>query len=174
MARGLFTLKQQLQGLQQKAWNTGLGVLPLSSYLGSFNGSSQYLSVASTTALGLGTGNFTIECWVNPSIVSATSSDYTFVFDMRNGSNDAPCLTIQEGVFRFQTDLVASVALSPTISPWTWYHIAYVRNGNSSILSLLTISLQSDNIVIICQLSSGGSDANIGIFDPPWWQPKLI
>ena len=130
MPRGLFTLKQQLQGVIQKAWNTGLGVLPLSSYLGSFNGSSQYLSVASTTALGLGTGNFTIECWVNPSIVSATSSDYTFVFDMRNGSNDAPCLTIQESVFRFQTDLVASVALSPTISPWTWYHIAYVRNGS--------------------------------------------
>jgi hypothetical protein len=129
MPRGIFTLKQQLQGVQQKAWNTGLGVLPLSSYIGSFNGSSQYLSVASTTALGLGTGNFTIECWVNPSVVSATASDYTFVFDMRSGSNDAPCLTIQEGVFRFQTDLVGNVGLSPTISPWTWYHIAYVRNG---------------------------------------------
>jgi len=129
MPRGIFTLKQQLQGVQQKAWNTGLGVLPLSSYIGSFNGSSQYLSVASTTALGLGTGNFTIECWVNPSVVSVTASDYTFVFDMRSGSNDAPCLTIQEGVFRFQTDLVGNVGLSPTISPWTWYHIAYVRNG---------------------------------------------
>jgi len=33
-----------------------------------FNGSTQYLDIASTTALGFGTADFTIECWWRPTV----------------------------------------------------------------------------------------------------------
>ena len=62
MARGLFTLKQQLQGLQQKAWPTP------SAYAGLFNGTNQRLTITSGTTSNIPSGNdlYTIEAWINP------------------------------------------------------------------------------------------------------------
>jgi hypothetical protein len=100
----------------------------------SLNGSSQGLNVASTTALGLGTSNWTIECWAYGT--SVPSNDFTFVCDMRTGSNDAPIITMRltaagatQYTFRFETELAGTIAESSAVSLNTWYHLAFVRNS---------------------------------------------
>jgi hypothetical protein len=99
-----------------------------------FNGSSQGLNVASTTALGLGTSNWTIECWAYGT--SVPSNDFTFVCDMRTGSNDAPIITMRltaagatQYTFKFETELAGTIAESSAVSLNTWYHLAFVRNS---------------------------------------------
>ena len=55
MATGIFKLRDQLQGLIQKAWTT-----PQPTYYGSFNGSSQTI-YASANSLNIRTNSFTME-----------------------------------------------------------------------------------------------------------------
>jgi len=66
MARGIFTLKQQLQGIREKSWTTP------SAYSGLFNGASQTLTITTGTTTTIPSGNdlYTIEAWVNPTYLA--------------------------------------------------------------------------------------------------------
>jgi len=93
-----------------------------------FDGSS-YLSVASTSALAVGTGDFTFECWYYNA--KTTWSAYA---DFIDGATNAMAIyTSTDGTLRIAPQNVASSSLG-TISGTAlnaWTHIAIIRNSGS-------------------------------------------
>jgi len=95
------------------------------------DGINDYLE---SSPLFLGTGNFTIECWVKQS----TLANYPVIFaqDQSGVGNPAFRLEVTNGsntLLFAMTDGVNSVAYNSTssISVGNWIHIAVVRNGNT-------------------------------------------
>jgi len=96
-----------------------------------FDGTGDYLLTQSNVVNGLGTGNWTIEYWVNPVSVSAESIHV----DFRSGSGAVgPTVGNSAGgaVF-FQTSGVNRITGS-TLSTGTWTHIAVSKSGSSTKL----------------------------------------
>jgi hypothetical protein len=105
---------------------------------GYFNGSTDYLTTPTVTALQLGTGDFTIECW---SYLTSKSTNYPAIFSNYNsyttgslalfaghvsGSTTAYQLAINGASF--------PVVQGGTIVYNTWVHLAVVRyNGTISL-----------------------------------------
>jgi hypothetical protein len=103
-----------------------------------FNGSNAYLSSPADTALNMGTGNWTIECWV---YVTSRTLNYPLIFGNNNGSYSTGALAItnsnadsasyNDKFFLAFYDVGTFVASGPTNSLNTWYHLAVVRNGTN-------------------------------------------
>jgi hypothetical protein len=101
---------------------------------GYFNGSTSYLLVSSNPALAIGTGDFTLECWVYRN----ASNTYSNVLEINShGVNTGVGFFIETG--GNSIPLVYSGAAFaptnvPTLSSNKWTHIAYVRQaGNLKI-----------------------------------------
>jgi len=129
--------------------NNGNTVIPSSSftpfssslivptnYSVAFNGSNQYLSLPNTSALDLGSNNFTMEAWVYPASVSGNKN--IFYINGNNSSYSAICLYVQDSQFAFLANQTGGYpwtlqigAVGPAISSNTWYHVAATRSGNS-------------------------------------------
>jgi len=100
---------------------------------GYFDGSGDYLSVADNAALDLGTGDFTIECWVYP-ITGISNSDG--LIGKRNQS------TFNSGDWRIAY-VSASTSFgiacgqdnvdrtTPSINLNAWNHVAFVRSSGT-------------------------------------------
>ena len=87
-----------------------------------FDGSGDYLDLATSADFGLGTGDFTVDCWVNFStvtnaiFVNTTSSANGFFFQYYSGA------------FTFGQNNVGFAINTPwTPSTNTWYHVAVTR-----------------------------------------------
>lgn len=96
-----------------------------------FDGSTSYLSVPSSSALAFGTGDFTVEFWVN---YASDSASYVF-YDGRGTSVSQTGFTIymSAGTLYAQKGLSSLVtATTPTAN--TWHHIAFSRSGSSNKL----------------------------------------
>jgi len=105
-----------------------------SSFAGSFNGSSQYLTIAQNAAFNMGSGDFTIESWVyfnasgRAAIISQTNSA---------GTNTSTSFYLERTASNFLRILVASGGTSYEVTGTTivpsgqWIHVAGVRNGNN-------------------------------------------
>ena len=99
------------------------------SYAGSFNGSTQYLTVPTNTAFDFGSGNFTIEAWV----LTDTTTNRNIVAREYNGNGSN-----YTGYIFSTTQAVASTSGSGWEVNFTWslpsanqwHHYAFVRNGN--------------------------------------------
>lgn len=95
---------------------------------GSFDGSGDYLTIAASSAMDFGTGNYTIEMWVKWTSVSGAQT----LIDFGNG---ATYLRIDNGTTLYLADdsgvLVINAATITTLSAGQWYHIAVVRNGTA-------------------------------------------
>ena len=96
-----------------------------------FNGTSQYLTTATSTALGFGTGDFTIEAWVYTTNLTATNT----INDARTGNTASAYVfaVFSSGALNFydgpnNTDRTTSTGL---ISLNTWYHVAATRSGTT-------------------------------------------
>jgi hypothetical protein len=127
MAQGLFTLRQQVQGIVQKAW-----IAPAGTSAGVFNGTSQYLTVPYSSAFNFGTGDFTIEGWINLSSLSVNY--YVLAGTWTTGTSDEWLIQIQNNnTIRFLTTAGTSF-YSATITTGVWYHIAGVRSGSTITL----------------------------------------
>jgi hypothetical protein len=128
----------------------------------SFNGTSQDLSVPANAGFDFGTGDFTIECWINATQLKLADvyvqipggSAYIF-FGLANVS----------GAMRFNNNNGASYSPFGTvntanslISINTWYHVALMRSGN-------TLSLFINGV---CRGTKSGvsADAMGGSSDP--------
>ena len=94
-----------------------------------FNGTSQYLSIPSNAALNFGTGDFTVEAWVNTT--SANAGDFFIISSTTYG-----------GFFVGYNSAAASYGWGVTGYTWdyntgatktdgVWQHIAVTRSGTS-------------------------------------------
>ena len=123
-----------------------VGAMPGSNITTSanFNGSTQYLDIANTSALGLGTDDFTIEYWWRP-----TSSVRSDVVDLwgtgGGGANNATRLIFGSSVTGSSlgiwvdstpTGNVYNAISGPTLSSLlnSWHHIALTRQSGSIYL----------------------------------------
>jgi hypothetical protein len=103
-----------------------------SSYYGSFNGTSQSLSVTNSTAFNMGTGNFTVEGFFK--------FDTVGIWDMITFLNSG----VEKQVFYHYGDelafydAVSGFVINPAagIKASTWYHIAWVENSNTFTIYL--------------------------------------
>jgi hypothetical protein len=102
---------------------------------GYFDGSGDYLNVVSDSNLALGTGDFTIEMWMYPTLLSATFHNF---FDFRpSGTNGAyPAIYINNSTFNYYANSAIRITNStiPTVNAWN--HIALVRSGTTTKLYL--------------------------------------
>ena len=107
------------------------GPFPEAGYV-EFDGSTEYLSIADSADLRLGTGTFTIEAWIYPHTVSPTynssivvkgssSAATTWQFDISNTSK-----------LRFQYDASSSFSSSSSLVANVWTHVAVVREGTGT------------------------------------------
>jgi len=93
-----------------------------------FDGSGDYLYASSNAAFGVGTGDFTIECWVFPTAAWA-SGNYNAILQIDGtglyfGQNNAGFGLRQSG-----TANIISYGTSPSLNTWT--HVAIVRSGTT-------------------------------------------
>ena len=98
-------------------------------YVGSFNGSSQYLTVASNAAFNFGTGDFTLEAWINPTAISPDR----FIFSA-SGSGGlfwgfSSAGDMGWGQVAVSWDYLVSATSVITLNAWN--HVALVRSGTS-------------------------------------------
>ena len=107
------------------------------------DGNSDYISLANASDLDFGTSPFTMECWFYYN--AATAPEYATIFDRGDGSGGGTSpywLAIKDdsGTYRLvgTADAAGGGANglfenyeAATISDNTWYHIAFVRDGNN-------------------------------------------
>jgi hypothetical protein len=92
-----------------------------------FDGSGDYLSVSSNAAFGFGTGDFTIEYWIYPSL---TGDGNQVVIDGRSSSSAIPWLIGQTtgGAVRYYDG--TTIRTGGTMTANTWNHVAWCRASN--------------------------------------------
>jgi hypothetical protein len=134
------------------------------SYAGSFNGSSQYLSVAANTAFDFGTGDFTVECWVYP---IANGLNYpTFLASVTGWSTGASAhrYNVLGNANKFWFGLNGASGVSGgdpflvsnnTFPSNAWYHYALTRSGN-------TFRMFVNGALENTQTFTGSYDAGLG------------
>jgi hypothetical protein len=131
-----------------------------------FNGSNQYLSIASNSAFDFGAGDFTVEGWVYlndnslPAIVGTRTND--------TSSTIRWCIFVQSGfltcdVWNTSNARIAQFAFQSTIPTGTWTHFVLVRSGTS--FRLYQNGVQSTNGATSSDAVANNSTAiNIGSF----------
>ena len=107
-----------------------------------FDGTGDYLSIADNSALEIGSNSFTVEAWIYFTGYSAGYSGYYIAgvffkdasgdrgFDMQIEGTASSWTAISANLFSNNSTYTATSA-SYTFYLYTWYHIAYVRNGTS-------------------------------------------
>ena len=112
-----------------------------------FNGSS-YLSIASNAAFDFGSGNFTLEAWVN---LSSTSSNFQIYASTTGGYSSPQFIWVYNSAIglRFYAHSGSYDFSQGSISGWsagTWYHVALVRNGTTVTLYKDGVSVASGSV----------------------------
>jgi hypothetical protein len=123
-------------GALNGAGASGLNSVVSSSNSYSFNGSSQYLNVASNAAFNFGTGDFTIEMW----IYITAGSTYQFLAGNDVNASSYLMLGINVPVSGTQTIAVGRAGVdwplqfgsAITFASNTWYHVAVTRSGSTN------------------------------------------
>jgi len=95
-----------------------------------FNGTNDYLALASNAAFAFGTGNFTIECWVYSNSIASTQA----IFDTRtpDTANIGFDFFLTSSTLRFGTNATTYIIGSTTLLSNTWYHVAISRSGTTT------------------------------------------
>ena len=103
---------------------------------GYFDGTGDYLTVADNAAFTLGTNDFTIECWINFSSLAsqpifagqsdAAGAQYSFYLSVTStGQFNSAIRDAGTGIPYSVSSAVGAILVN------TWYHVAFVRNGNT-------------------------------------------
>ncbi len=128
--------------------NNGAAISTVQSKFGGasgfFDGTNDYLTLASDTAFGTGTGNFTIEFWMYP--VSVASG---WVFDNRIGGAAQSVIGYfsAAGSFTFTGGIITTGVTKTSVTANSWYHIACVRSSGTAYLFVNGISAGTDTVV---------------------------
>lgn len=113
-----------------------------------FDGNGDYLTIPNSTGYEFGTGNFTIEMWVNPSATGLANSAQKFLFGKRASASayasvlsflTYSTVTSNFSVAFYLTQngtswVVQYISPATFVSPNVWTHLAFVRNGNEYAL----------------------------------------
>jgi hypothetical protein len=97
---------------------------------GYFDGNGDYLVSATSSNLAMGSGNFTVECWV----YLTNTADYQYIFDLRSSELATSYLGayFQTGSTTLKVFCGSNTDYSMgSVSLNTWNHIAVVRNGST-------------------------------------------
>jgi hypothetical protein len=105
-----------------------------SSYAGIFNGSSKSLS--GTLASAVGSGNLTIEAWVNQS----TLTNFQDWFSITRGAGGFNIGTDASGTLVWYSGGARQIAVSGVVKTGQWQHVAFVRSGTTVTAYLNGIS----------------------------------
>jgi len=101
-----------------------------------FDGTGDYLTIPSTQDVALGSGDFTIECWANFSVVGAGNGQGLFQFSngyLNSQDGRGPGIGISNSngqwyiYYGAGTNLNTTLGSSPSAD--TWYHVAFVRTS---------------------------------------------
>jgi hypothetical protein len=121
--------------------NGGAGIADIPSYYGSamsFDGSNDYFDVASSSDYNLGTSDYTIECWVNPTTITTTGY-YKRIWDLGTGLYNSLSMTMQstDNSFKFRyNDGILLTSASNSVNTSQWSHICLERYGSQLSLYL--------------------------------------
>jgi len=92
-----------------------------------FNGSTDYLTIASNPALNFGSGSFTVEAWV---YLSAMSGDY-FVTSATGSGGAFFGFNTGTAIGYGRNAVAWDYTVASGVSTGSWYHLAWSRNGTS-------------------------------------------
>jgi hypothetical protein len=137
--------------------------IPASKYAVQFNGSSQYLSLASNAALQPGSGSFTIEAWIYPlntsqgciAFFGGTTSYWGIRFERNAGGGLQVLLTTDAA--SWQINYTAG-----SVTNNVWSHVALVKNGTSVLLFLNGVQVGTTQ-TISGSVYTGGTLNQIGV-----------
>lgn len=98
-----------------------------------FNGAGDYLSITDSADWNFGTGDFTIDFWFQLSTLQGS----TLIGQNADPASNYWTIAYGSNSITFDAFFASSLALRfsfpiGTVSQNTWYHIAIVRNGNTS------------------------------------------
>lgn len=104
-----------------------------------FNGSTDYLSLASNNNLALSSGNWTVEFWIYPTSVAIAQN---IIIDWRTSNNNQPVLYLVNAVVTWRVN-AATLLSGGTIVANTWTHVALVKNSTTTTLYINGVSATS-------------------------------
>jgi hypothetical protein len=140
-----------------------------------FDGTGDYLVSPNSPNLQFGTGNFTVECWVNSNVSSGTTYN-TAVGNWGTGFSTTGDWSLRT---RFNTNQVAftlrnsggwyDLQSSTSVNDGAWHHIAVVRDSSTTIklfvdgvLKVTQAVSASDIVGSAALLSVGGNATSAG------------
>ena len=145
---------------------------------GYFNGSNSHLSILDNADFHMGSGNFTVDFWVYITSFAKTNQVVFSNMDQGTGSSgmsgwvDNNYLEID--IYGGGYNASPYVTWSPSAN--TWYHIAMVRNGTTSVMFFVNGVQQgaTQTIANANQLTAStsfyiGNSIYNGSFYPNWW-----
>jgi hypothetical protein len=147
------------------------------SYVGSFT-TSQYLSVANNSAFQFGTGDFTVECYFNPTTLTGTPGNSQSIVGLWGGSTGQASwlLYLSSGNLIWYTSTNGS-AQTNSLSGASgmvigkWYHLALVRSSGTTSIYVNGSLIASTSSVV--NLFNANSTLTIG-YNPIGGTPDYV
>jgi len=149
---------------------------PTSAY---FPGSASYLYAQPNTAFAFGTGDFTVECWVNLSSLTASPSGTTVPFvqgDAIGGStSDKWWMGYDGGYLYFACHAGGPyVRTAFTPSTGTWYYVTAVRSSGTMYLFVNGVSGSLTGTGNFSGYNLGQNGLSVGGFSTPAYMVGYI
>ena len=104
-----------------------------------FNGSGDYITLPSSGIFNFGTGDFTIECWINPSRLVSSQAIAGSSYGTTGGT-----LYLLNDTVVFNTNLSNAQTPAGSLLTGEWAHIAAVRSGSTLTIYINGIARSSD------------------------------
>jgi hypothetical protein len=144
-----------------------------------FDGSGDYLS--STSNVAVGTGPFTMECWIYPTALGTLRQIiYNAYWQVGNNggyrlslaANNTIQLYGSTGTYNSFPMIISSTTALPSTNQW--YHIAVVRNSSDSIMIYINGVVAATAVTYTSSLNLGGGQtlkvgtaiSDGGVYDP--------
>jgi len=143
----------------------------------SFDGNGDYINVATNAALALGTGDFTIECWVNLSTTSGT-----YIPFMQSSSSTSSASNViwffayASNLLILQTHASGGFTCTTAWTPVTgrWYHVAAVRQSGTIRLFVDGVSGAVSTTGTPSGYSLGEAGMAVGMMATPYYLTGFI
>ena len=130
-----------------------------------FDGTGDYLSIPDNADFNYGSGDFTLECWVNPNV--AGTHQKLITAQTTGGANHGPCnLYFTNGLLQFWSssnnsspDIAGGIGIGvPPAGEWS--HIAVSREGTS--IRLFFNGVNTNTVTSSAAVMDATGDFNIG------------